>query len=102
MEVFYFTFNCLLTDLFDRAIMMSGTMFSPWANGGAFKDVVRYTAKLFSCPDPGNGARQGDSEAFLRCLQNVDAKNLTSTLMDHMVSKGEAAAAYVYSKLHSV
>ena len=64
---------------------MSGTLFSPWAMGGAFKDVARHTARLFGCPEPRDGAGHAASEALLRCLQGVDAKNLTLSLMDHLV-----------------
>lgn len=82
---------------------MSGTLFSPWARGGAFRDVAKHTAKLFGCPEPADAQKcqasetllhcsQDDvglalSDAMLHCLQGVDAKNLTSTLMDHAVRR---------------
>lgn len=82
---------------------MSGTLFSPWARGGAFREVARHTARLFRCPEPADvkacpasetmlHCAEDDeglalSEAMLHCLQAVDAKNLTSTLMDHAVRK---------------
>lgn len=67
---------------------MSGTLFSPWAKGGAFRDVARHTAKLFGCPEPADALDDkglASSEAMMHCLQGVDAINLTSTLMDHAV-----------------
>ncbi|XP_050713771.1 juvenile hormone esterase-like [Eriocheir sinensis] len=87
-------------ELFARAIMMSGTLFSPWARGGGFKDVAKHTARLFGCPVPADAVdcpasktqycllddeEPGFSEAIMHCLQGVDAKNLTATLMDHAI-----------------
>uniref|UniRef100_A0A0P4WCJ5 Carboxylic ester hydrolase n=1 Tax=Scylla olivacea TaxID=85551 RepID=A0A0P4WCJ5_SCYOL len=71
-------------DLFVRGIMMSGTLFSPWAMGGAHKDVAWHTARLFGCPEPQDNNGLEASEALLRCLQGVDVKNLTLSLMDHV------------------
>lgn len=64
---------------------MSGSLFSPWAMGGAHRNVARHTARLFGCPEPQDGAGHAASEALLRCLQGVDVKNLTWSLMDHVV-----------------
>lgn len=64
---------------------MSGTLFGPWAMGGAFRDVAQHTARLFGCPQLQDGAGHVGSKALLRCLQGVDAKNLTLSLMDHVV-----------------
>ena len=75
-----------LIDLFARAIMMSGTLFSPWAMGGAFKDVAQYTAKLFECPVSQKDVGQEVSQDLMHCLQGIDVKNLTLSLMDHVVS----------------
>ncbi|KAK8373939.1 hypothetical protein O3P69_014566 [Scylla paramamosain] len=72
-------------DLYARAIMMSGTLFSPWAMGGAFRDVALHTARLFECPEPReHHAAQEVSQDLMRCLQGVDVKNLTLSLMDHV------------------
>lgn len=83
--------------------MQSGTLFCPWARGGAFRHVAKQTAKLFGCPEFVNAQDcsasknemncvQDDgeialSEALLDCLQGVDAKNLTSLLLDHAVRR---------------
>ncbi|KAG0713606.1 Venom carboxylesterase-6 [Chionoecetes opilio] len=64
--------------------MMSGTLFSPWAMGGAYMDVARHTARLFNCPDHQDGAGIPASDTLLHCLQSVDVKNLTLSLMDHV------------------
>lgn len=71
-------------DLFTRGIMMSGTLFSPWAMGGAFRNVARHTARLFGCPELRKDAGHAASKAVLRCLQDVDVKNLTMSLLDHV------------------
>ena len=65
---------------------MSGTLFSPWAMGGAFRDVARHTARLFGCPEPEEDEGHEASQALLRCLRDVDVKNLTLSLADHVVS----------------
>lgn len=71
-------------DLYARAIMMSGTLFSPWAMGGAYRDVARHTARLFDCPELQEDSGEEASQDLMRCLQSVDVKNLTLSLMDHM------------------
>lgn len=71
-------------DLYARAIMMSGTLFSPWAMGGAFRDVLQHTARLFDCKDPQEDSGEEASQDLMRCLQSIDVKKLTLSLMDHV------------------
>lgn len=76
------------TGLFARAIMQSGTLFCPWAMGGAYKQVAQYTGKLFACSSSSSSSDDMldlSSHDLLRCLQNVDVQNLTLSLMDHVL-----------------
>lgn len=56
--------------LFQRAILMSGSALSPFATGGAYKDVATYSAKMFNC-----STEEGSGE-IIACLQKVPALDL--------------------------
>lgn len=70
--------------LFARGILQSGTLFAPWAMGGAFKEVAKYTGDLFNCPLSDSLPIEQKSAALLSCLQTVDVVNLTLSLMNHI------------------
>ncbi|XP_069168510.1 carboxylic ester hydrolase isoform X2 [Procambarus clarkii] len=70
--------------LFARGIMQSGTLFCPWAMGGSFSEVARYTGELFGCPQPHGTSSDHASSVLLSCLQGVNVENLTLSLMHHV------------------
>ncbi|XP_064094477.1 esterase SG1-like [Macrobrachium nipponense] len=69
--------------LFSGAIMQSGSLLNPWAMGGEFKYVARYTGKRFDCQGL-NAPSERSSKALLSCLQRTDVVNLTISIQDHI------------------
>lgn len=71
---------CHCLGLFSRAIMQSGSTLNPWAQTRSHGSHARYVASSLGCP------LQEGSEAFLACLQAVDARELAALAQNLLVS----------------
>ncbi|XP_071522527.1 venom carboxylesterase-6-like isoform X2 [Panulirus ornatus] len=78
-SIHYHMLSPMTEGLFSRAIMQSGTALSPWAYGGAFKEVAEYVGWSMGCPT------HLGSHILLLCLQKVDPGALVGMIVDFAV-----------------
>ncbi|XP_076069592.1 juvenile hormone esterase-like [Oratosquilla oratoria] len=60
------------TELFSKAIMMSGSGLAPWAMGHDFRRIATAIAQRFNCPI--------QSQEMLHCLQQLDTSDFADVL----------------------